>query len=318
MKHLFVINPNAGKGKAYNIVMPKIKQAVQDRNIEYEIYVSKSSEDTRCYCKKACESGEEIRIYACGGDGTIYDIVNSIYGYPNVEFAAVPLGSGNDFIRLFGTKEQFLDIDSQIDGTVIKIDAIKCGDKIAVNQCSMGYDAEVCAKQSDFKKLPWLTGESAYTASLLYCLMTKRKNFFTVTIDDGEPMSDNFLFAFCGNSRFYGGGYKAGPYAVPDDGLLDFSLVQSMSVPKLLTKIDGYKKGKHYAWPQTTYLRGRKMTVHSDAPASVNVDGECDLVTDCTFEVLPSAFSFVIPTSSTYIQDRKSGEISDEIGIKVK
>lgn len=318
MKHLFVINPNAGKGNAFNIILPKIKEAVQNREIEYEIYVSKSTQDTMDYCRRECEINSEVRIYACGGDGTIYDVVNAIYGFENAEFAAVPLGSGNDFIRLFGTREQFLDIGAQIDGTSIEIDAIKCGDKIAINQCSMGYDAEVCAKQSDFKKLPWLTGESAYTASLLYCLLTKRKNKFTITVDDGEPITDNYLFAFCGNSRFYGGGYKAGPYAVPDDGLLDFSLIQSMPVPKLLTRIGKYKKGKHYAWKQTTYLRGKKMTVHSDAPASVNVDGECDTVTDCSFEIIPAAFKFVIPKSSTYIQDRKDGKISDEIGVEAK
>ena len=318
MKHLFLINPNAGKGKAFETVMPKIKEATAERNMDYKVYVSKSSQDTHDYCKKIGESGEKTRIYACGGDGTIYDIVNAIYGYDNVEFAAVPLGSGNDFIRLFGTKEQFMDIGAQIDGTAIKIDAIKCGDRIAVNQCSMGFDAEVCSKQADFKKLPWLTGESAYTASLFYCLKSKTSNRFTITIDDGEPITDNFVFAFCGNSRFYGGGYQAAPYAVPDDGLLDFSIVRAMKIPRLVTQIGNYKKGKHFKWPETTYVRGKKMTVHSNTPASVNVDGECDLVTDSTFEIIPSAFSFVIPTTSSYIEDRKSGIISDEIGVEIK
>lgn len=318
MKHLFLINPNAGKGKAFETVMPKIKEATAERNMDYKVYVSKSSQDTHDYCKKIGESGEKTRIYACGGDGTIYDIVNAIYGYNNVEFAAVPLGSGNDFIRLFGTKEQFMDIGAQIDGTAIKIDAIKCGDRIAVNQCSMGFDAEVCSKQADFKKLPWLTGESAYTASLFYCLKSKTSNRFTITIDDGEPITDNFVFAFCGNSRFYGGGYQAAPYAVPDDGLLDFSIVRAMKIPRLVTQIGNYKKGRHFKWPETTYVRGKKMTVHSDIPASVNVDGECDLVTDSTFEIIPSAFSFVIPTTSSYIEGRKSGLISDEIGVEIK
>ncbi len=318
MKHLFIINPNAGKGKAFDVIMPKIKEAVAARDVDYKIYVSSSSQDTHDYCKNVCESGENVRFYACGGDGTIYDIVNAIYGYDNVEFAAIPLGSGNDFIRLFGTKEQFVDVGAQIDGTAIKIDAIKCGDRIAVNQCSMGFDAEVCSKQSDFKKIPWLTGESAYTASLIYCLKSKTSNRFTVTIDDGEPITDNFVFAFCGNSRFYGGGYQAAPYAVPDDGLLDFSIVRAMKISRLVTQIGNYKKGRHFKWPETTYVRGKKMTVHSDLPASVNVDGECDLVTDSTFEIIPSAFSFVIPTTSSYIEDRKSGIISDEIGVEVK
>lgn len=318
MKHLFIINPNAGKGKAFDTVMPLIKKACANRNIDYEVYVSSSSEDTCEYCRRMSASGEKIRFHACGGDGTVYDVVNAIGGCDNVEFAVIPLGSGNDFIRLFGTKEQFMDIDAQIDGTAIKIDAIKCGDQTAVNQCSMGMDAEVCAKQADFKKLPWLTGESAYTASLLYCLWTKRVNRFTVTIDDGEPITDDFIFAFCGNSRFYGGGYQAAPYAVPEDGLLDFCLVKTMKIPRLLSQIGNYKKGKHFNWPETTYIRGKKMTVHSDVPASVNVDGECKMVTDSSFEIVPSAFNFVIPATSSYIEDRASEKISDEIGVAVK
>ena len=78
MKHLFLINPNAGKGKAFETVMPKIKEATAERNMDYKVYVSKSSQDTHDYCKKIGESGEKTRIYACGGDGTIYDIVNAI------------------------------------------------------------------------------------------------------------------------------------------------------------------------------------------------------------------------------------------------
>lgn len=318
MKHIFIINPNAGKGNGFELIMPKIKEAAASREIDYDVYVSKSPDDTYDYCKRKCESGESIRFYACGGDGTIYDVVNAIYGFDNVEFAAVPLGSGNDFIRLFGTKDQFADVGAQIDGTTIKIDAIRCGDKIAVNQCSMGFDAEVCSKQADFKKIPWLTGESAYTASLVYCLKSKTANSFTITIDDGEPISGDFVFAFCGNSRFYGGGYQAAPYAVPDDGMLDFSVVRAMKIPRLISQISNYKKGRHYKWPETTYVRGKKMTVHCDTPASVNVDGECDLVNDSTFEVIPSAFNFIIPTTSSYIEDRKSGKISDEIGVEVK
>lgn len=314
MKHIFVINPNSGKGHAYDIVMPKLNAALEGRELDHVIYVSKSSEDTSDYCKKWAASGEKIRIYACGGDGTIYDVVNAVYGFDNVEFAAIPLGSGNDFVRMFGTKEQFTDIGAQIDGTPIKIDAIRCGDRIAVNQCSMGFDAEVCVKQADFKKIPWLTGESSYMASVLYCLWNKRKNKFKVIIDDGEELDGEFLFSVCTNGRYYGGGFMAGPYAVPDDGLLDFCIIRTMSIPKFLPKISQYKKGKQCDWVETKYLRGKKLTIKSEILAAVNIDGETDMEKEVTFEVIPSAFNFVIPSTSSYIEDRKNGVVSDKIG----
>lgn len=317
MKHLFVVNPKAGKGRAYEILRPLLKESVENLGIDYEVYITKSTEDLNEYCKKWAETGEKIRVYACGGDGTVYDVVNAIYGYDNVEFAVVPLGSGNDFIRIFGTREDFLNLDAQLNGTTIKIDAIKCGDRIAVNQCSMGMDAEICAKQSDFKKLPLLRGDRAYTAALAYCAFTKRENKFTITIDDNRPITGEFLFTVCGNSRYYGGGYQATPYALPDDGLLDFSIIDTLSLPGMLAKVGGYKKGKHYNWKQTLYVRGKKMTIHSDEPAALNVDGEVDIVNDSTFEILPQAFSFVVPDTSTYIQDRESGCLTNEIGLKV-
>ncbi len=314
MKHLFVINPNAGKGRAYEEIRPRLKASLESRQLDAEVYVSQSQEDTVSFCKKWAETGEKIRVYACGGDGTIYDVVNAVYGYENVEFAAIPLGSGNDFIRLFGTREEFLDIDAQLDGTAIKLDAIKCGDKIAINQCSMGMDAEVCAKQPEFKKLPFLKGDKAYTAALLYCAVKKRENIFTITIDDGIPITGSFLFTVCGNSRYYGGGYMATPYALPDDGILDFSIIDTLTLPKLFRKAGAYKKGNHYNWKETLYIRGKKMTVHSDEPAALNVDGECEIVNDATFEILPQAFNFVIPTTSSYIEDRMNSKITNEIG----
>lgn len=314
MKHLFMINPMSGKGKGKDFILPIINDVASKRNLDYEVYISKSQQDAQDYARAQAQKGEPIRIYACGGDGTIYDVVNAIYGYDNAEFAAVPLGSGNDFIRLFGTKDNFINIDAQIDGTVIPIDAIKCGDRIAVNQCSMGMDAETCAKQADFKKIAIFSGESAYTAALLYCALKKRKNRFTVTIDDGEPVTNDFVFAFCGNSRYYGGGYMAGPYALPDDGMLDFGMVKTMPLLKLLSRISDYKNGKHYTWDETTYLRGKKMTVHCDELAAVNIDGECEMAHERTFELIENAFKFVVPKTSTYFEDKKSGKINNKIG----
>lgn len=317
MKHLFVVNPKAGKGRAYDILRSRLKESVGISDLDYEVYITKSKEDMAEYCKKYAETGEKVRFYACGGDGTVYDLVNVIYGYKNAEFAVVPLGSGNDFIRIFGTRDDFLNLDAQVNGTPIKIDAIKCGDRIAVNQCSMGMDAEICAKQYDFKKIPLLRGDRAYTAALAYCAVVKRVNKFTITIDDNRPISGEFLFTVCGNSRYYGGGYRATPYALPDDGLLDFSIIDTLSLPGMLTKVGGYKKGKHYNWKQTLYVRGKKMTIHSDEPAALNIDGEVDVVNDCTFEILPKEFTFIVPATSDYIEDRKNGVLTNEIGLKI-
>ena len=209
------------------------------------------------------ESGTVVQTggVACGGDGTLFEVVNACACKENAEVAAFPLGSGNDFIRIFGDKKDLRNVADHVNGTVMDFDLIKCGDQYAINQCSMGIDAEVCAKQAHFKKFPLLTGETAYTAALLYCFIGKMKSRFTITIDDGEPFTQDVLFCVGANSRWYGGGYMAAPKALTYDGLLDFIIVKKQGIRlKLLPLINKYKRGEHLDWDITTFKRGKKIS----------------------------------------------------------
>lgn len=305
MKHVFIVNPVAGKGKFVEVIKPKIEECAKKNGIDYEIVVTSACREGIEIVKKMAASGEELRFYACGGDGTLYEVVNGAFGFKNAQVAVIPLGSGNDFIRLFGTKEDFLEIENVINGVPVKLDVIKCGDEIAINQCSMGLDAEVCARQADFKKLPAMSGEGAYYAASLYSLLWKVKNTFTITIDDGEPFTQDCIFCVGANSRWYGGGFQAAPKAMPDDGLLDFIVVEKKcSRLKLLTLLNKYKAGQHLDWDMTKFIRGKKMKIHCDKPAAVNVDGECSYVTDSTFEIVEKGITFVVPRTSKFLDIR--------------
>ncbi len=306
MKHVFVINPAAGQGKSLDFIKAKIETVAKKYKLEYEVYITEKKGDGIEYVEERAKSGEELRFYACGGDGTLYDVVNGAYGYKNVQVAVVPLGSGNDFIRLFGTQEEFLELEDQIEGVPVELDLIKCGNEIAINQCSMGMDAEVCAMQGKIKKFPLVTGEGAYYLGCLYAIMRKFHNKFTITIDDDEVVSKDCLFCFCGNSRWYGGGFMAAPLAQPDDGLLDFVIVEaSVSRAKLVTLLNKYKRGEHLDWDITTFKRGKKLTIHSDSPAAVNVDGECKFITDTSFELIEKGMTFVVPRKSKFLVERE-------------
>ena len=306
MKHIFVINPAAGQGKSLDFIKPRIEEVCKKFELDYEIYVTRKQGDGIEFCKNRAASGEEIRFYACGGDGTLYEVVNGSYDFKNVQVAVIPLGSGNDFIRLFGTKEEFLVLEDVVNGVPVEFDVIKCGDEIAINQCSMGMDAEVCAMQGKIKKLPLVTGEGAYYIGCLYAIIKKFKNRFTYTIDDGESVTDDLLFCFAGNSRWYGGGFKAAPLALPDDGLLDFVLVKAgFSRLKLVSLLNIYKRGEHLDWKETTFKRGKKIVIRSQKPAAVNVDGECKFVTETSFEIVEKGMTYVVPAKSQFLKDRE-------------
>lgn len=311
MKHVFIINPVAGNGIDHITYSEKIKKAFSELGIEdYEIHVTTGIGNANEFAKEKVKTGEHIRFYACGGDGTLSEVVNACAEHKNAEVAAIPLGSGNDFIRIFGSKEDLLDLKAHINGTPMEFDLIKYEDQYAINQCSMGLDAEVCAKQADFKKLPFLSPETAYTVALLYCFIGKMKNTFTIQFDDDEPFTKDVLFCVVGNSRWYGGGYMAAPKALTYDGLLDFVVVEkNCSRLTLLGLIAPYKRGEHLEWERTHFKRGKKITIKSKKPSAVNFDGEVKIVTEATFHIVEKAIKYVVPANSDFIKKVEEGTL---------
>lgn len=98
----------------------------------------------------------------------------------------------------------------------------------------------------------------------------------------------------------------AAPLAQPDDGLLDFVFVEAnISRAKLVTLLNKYKRGEHLDWDITTFKRGKKLTIHSETPAAVNVDGECKFVTDTSFELIEKGMTFVVPRKSKFLVERE-------------
>ena len=308
MRHIFIVNPKAGKGNSSEGFSAQIESQAKKLGIDCLVHTTTAAYEGIDFVRETAKSGEPMRFYACGGDGTLFEVVNGIAtsGNKNAEVAVIPLGSGNDFIRLFGKKEDMQDIAVHVNGTPVELDLIQCADKYAINQCSMGLDAEVCAMQASFKKIKFLNGESAYTAALLYSFVKKMKSTFTITVDDNKPVTMPVLFCFVGNSRWYGGGYMAAPKALPDDGLLDFIIVKkNMCRLKLLTLIGKYKAGKHLGWDITTFVRGKQLHITSEKPAAVNVDGETEYVTEATFRIIEKGIKFVVPSNSAYLKGKR-------------
>ncbi len=299
MKHIFVVNPVSGKGETAKAYIPTIENYIKEHCLDAEIYVTKASRDGMRFVEERAKSGEEIRFYSCGGDGTLYEVVNGCYKYSNCQVANIPLGSGNDFCRLFGKNTE---LDDHVNGVPVKLDLIETNGAVAINECAMGLDSEICAKQADFKKLPLVNGELAYSLSALYCLMGKTKNHFKITLDDQEEFENDYLFCYIGNSRWYGGGYMAAPKAMPNDGLIDVVMVRcDRGRLRLLKLIAPYKKGEHLDWDITTFKRAKKVKIESRNPAAVNVDGEVDIVTEREFKLLEKAITFVVPRDSKFL-----------------
>ena len=98
MKHVFIINGNKTQYK--DLLTQKIREVFtnEDYTIEYTNYPRHATQIAKSYAEKY----NDLRIYACGGDGTVYEVANGIYPHKHVQMAIVPIGTGNDYVRGFG------------------------------------------------------------------------------------------------------------------------------------------------------------------------------------------------------------------------
>lgn len=295
MRHVFIVNPAAGKGKTEVFIRNAAANYFSNHSGEYSIEITKSPKHATAIAREESEKGDVVRLYACGGDGTFSEVVNGAAGFANVQVAPVPTGSGNDFVKTFGGDSLFLNIPALIEGDVRIIDLIDTGDRLAVNVCSAGFDSEVALRIPYFRSIPFVTGKMAYNIAILYCLMKKMSKHFDITIDSMQKQSGMFTIAVAANCKYYGGSYKTAPDALPDDGKLDFVLCDAVHRFTFIKMISLYRTGDHANLPMLHHYKGKKIEISSDKPFAVNLDGEASYFDKISFEVRPAAISIIVP-----------------------
>lgn len=300
MRHVFILNPTAGKKSA----VPELRQQIETYfsahpTLEYAILETDGVGAATRLAAQECAKGDAVRLYACGGDGTLQETANGIpVGSATAELTVVPCGSGNDFVRIFGGKEAFSDIAELIEGETVLLDAVDCGDTLSLNIASMGMDAAVGQKMQRYKHLPGVSGSMAYNLAVadVFCHPLGSQMEIEIDTEDGTVRRNGkYLMALAANGRYYGGGYCGAPYAVEDDGLLDFVLVTKISRLKIPAFIGRYKAGRHEGLGCCEHIRGKAMRVKAAKPVVCNIDGECFSHDTMAFSVVKEAFRFVLP-----------------------
>ncbi len=298
MKHIFIINPKAGKKDISNDVITKLREYKGE--FTYKIYITSHKFDALYYIKDLCANlKEETTFYACGGDGTLNEVVNGVIGCKLAYVACFPSGSGNDFIKVFGKKEDFLNLDSLINGKPRMIDAIKVNNRYTINICNLGFDAFVADNMIKFKNKPFIKGKTAYSVAVFYSLLFKMKTKCKITVDNNIVLDDFILLASFANGNWYGGGYHCAPRAKVNDGLVDVCIAKAMSRFSFISMIKKYKLGVHLDDPKTmqhlTYLQGKKIEISSEKDIIYCLDGEVDKSNSINIEVCENAINFIIP-----------------------
>lgn len=301
MKHVFIVNPAAGKFDRTEGYRAMIDAAFRPRGLTYELLVSKAPGDCRSLARQAAESGEEVRIYACGGDGTLNEVVNGVVGFGNAAVTHFPGGSGNDAIKVFSNPAAFASIDRLLDAEETRFDLIRCNDTYALNVLSIGFDARVGTDIARFKRLPLVTGKGAYILSILSNMLHGLSAQYTVTLGSGETISGQKTMICICNGRWYGGSFNPMPEAEPDDGILEVLVVDKVNLLQVASVVGQYQKGHYADFPELIrHYRCTDLRIECKEPSVVNVDGEAIHTTDAKISLVPHAIRFFYPKGLTY------------------
>ena len=274
MKHLFIINPAAGSHDRTKFYSKLIREVCTRHRLDFQIMVSGAPGHCTALARHAAQSGEPVRIYACGGDGTLNEVVAGAAGFPNASVSVLSGGSGNDFTKLFSEPDAFRDLERLLNCEEAEFDLIRCNEDLALNICSVGLDARIGTDVAHYKRLPLLSGFRAYAVSTLVNVVRGISEHYVVQIDGETIDSDQTLICAC-NGRFYGGGFNPVPDADPTDGLLDVLLVKKVSRLQVAGVIGKYKSGRYKELSDLIrYKQVRELKILCDKPTPINLDGE--------------------------------------------
>lgn len=307
MKHLFIINPKAGKSTDPAALSAKIREAMSGISDDFEIYITKAPLDASDKVRSEAKKGLPLRVYACGGDGTLNECANGAAGFPNVAITHYACGSGNDFLRMFGNDTaRFYDLKALINGKTSPIDLIDvCGRK-SINICSLGFDARVGIGVHNYTKYPFISGTLGYVVSLLAHFIKGINRPLKIKLD-GREMDGEFALVCACNGRYYGGGFNPVPEAEPDDGLMDVLIVKKVSRLIFIMLIGKYAKGRYSELSSyIDHYRCTEIAFESEDELAVNVDGEAVFSSTPTFRMEPGAINFIFPENSAFLNSRRS------------
>ncbi len=300
MKHLFIINPAAGSRNRTDDYSEVIHKICRARKLSYEIRVSTAPGESIRIAREAAQEGKELRIYACGGDGTLNEVVAGAAGYPNAAVTVFSGGSGNDFVKIFDEPKAFFDLHRLMDAEETTFDLIQCNGDYAINTCSVGLDARIGTDVSNYKRLPLLHGFRAYAASTVVNVVKGLSEHYVVEIN-GETFDDEYTFVCVCNGRYYGGGFNPIPEADPCDGMLDVLLVKKLSRLQIPGIIGKYKAGRYQELPELArYFRTDRLKITCDKPAAISIDGEMRMAKDIELKIAKEKIRFFYPKGLTW------------------
>ena len=278
MKHIFIINPHAGKRDQTSRIYEMADHLREAHGLTCACMLTDRPGGAADMARKLAETGEELRLYACGGDGTVSEVANGIAGFSNAAMTAIPTGTGNDFLKNFGPDmEKFQDAENLWAGEVFPLDLIACNGRLCLTIACNGIDARIADSVHQYGNSPLLHGRNSYLASVAVNFLFKPiGRHWKVWLDD-EALEDDFALVSMCNGRYYGGGSMPVPEARMNDGVLHTVLIKNIPKATFARLFAPYSAGEYRKLPQELIRvsTARQVRIQAEEDIVTCLDGEC-------------------------------------------
>jgi diacylglycerol kinase family enzyme len=312
MKHVFVFDPKAFYNQQWKMdnILDSIGQFFRTQeNPDFSIQNSRYRRNAMALIQEEAEKakpGDVLRIYAVGGEEILFDCLNGVAHYPEMQLASVPYGESNDFLKIFGDDkiELFRDIPSLAQAQALPTDAIKCGVNYALNSCYIGMNSGITKNlkglKSSLNKSSFIAFSkiSLFINNILTAFDKKQAaRKYNITIDD-QDYSGQYSLIHVANGPYHTGKLTGAAKAAPNDGILDISLIKSSYPLNTLFSMSRYSRGKR---PRNCiFVQGKKMSVQSNSRIWIQLDNEYIQDTSISLSVVPNAVQIVALNDLSY------------------
>lgn len=262
--------------------------------------------------KRAITEDGYRNLIAIGGDGTVHEVANGILlqtevPSTDIRLGIIPVGTGNDWIRTFGIPRDYQGaVDVLAAGKEFVQDVAKAsfvgrsGEsecRYCINVSGTGLDAAVNLKVCQMKD-KGKNGKLSYMTQLAKSVVSYRSCRMAVRVDGDNEAKGLIMSASVGIGQYNGSGMQQLPDSVADDGLLDVTVIETMSVPRILTVVGRLYDGKIYSVKRVHNYKGRTVEITSDEPREVEVDGEALGTTPVRFDIEDKRLKVLVPSCS--------------------
>jgi YegS/Rv2252/BmrU family lipid kinase len=304
---MIIVNPNAGTGKGKKD-WNKISVLLKEENLPFSVKFTERKGHAIILTIEGIKEGFR-KIITVGGDGTLNEVVNGAFSNDtcptkDISLAMVPVGSGNDWGRMFGIPldyEKAIKIISENKlmlhdiGLMSFYDGTEKKKRYFINIAGLGFES-VVVRRANIQKDKGRSGKAIYFYNLLMSLLSYKNTKAEIIIDDEKIINADVFSINIGNGRYCGGGMRQTPDALPDDGVLDATIINGMGKFEIIRNLKILYDGTILNHPKIDGYKCKNIKVSSDSIIYTEADGESLGHTPVEFSIIPSSINIVYGT----------------------